>query len=75
MKKRDLDFKNICWNPIILSDIDGDGILNFADKCPIELESLNGILDTDGCPVPEIAEGDFRKLVELKNGRSSTRAK
>ena len=30
-------------------DIDGDGVLNLADKCPLTPENINGIEDYDGC--------------------------
>lgn len=31
-------------------DVDNDGILGAADRCPNEAETLNRIFDTDGCP-------------------------
>ena len=31
-------------------DTDGDGIPDATDNCPREKESVNGYLDTDGCP-------------------------
>ena len=31
-------------------DRDGDGILNAVDQCPDQPETVNGALDTDGCP-------------------------
>lgn len=40
-------------------DRDGDGILNEADKCPDEAETVNQYKDSDGCPdeVPD-TDGD-----------------
>lgn len=67
--KRTIKHDSICWNPLIAEDMDGDGILNFADFCPLEPESFEGIMDMDGCPEPEIVAGDFRQLVELKGNR------
>jgi len=69
VKKRNVDYTAPCWNPFISGDMDADGILNFADNCPIEPESFEGILDTDGCPEPEIVAGDFRRLIEIKGDR------
>jgi outer membrane protein with beta-barrel domain/thrombospondin type 3 repeat protein len=41
------------------ADRDGDGILDTADRCPLEPETVNGWEDDDGCPdvVPD-SDGD-----------------
>lgn len=31
-------------------DLDGDGILNLADRCPSQPETVNRVFDRDGCP-------------------------
>ena len=69
IKKRKIDYETLCWNPFISSDVDGDAILNFADACPMEPESSNGILDTDGCPEKYTRPEDSIMLVELKDDR------
>ncbi len=33
-----------------LSDEDGDGVIGEMDGCPMRPETVNGYLDTDGCP-------------------------
>jgi hypothetical protein len=69
VKSRKIDYSSPCWNPFLTSDLDNDGILNFADACPVLAEDLNGIMDTDGCPEPEMAAGDYRALVDLEDDR------
>ena len=69
VKKRKMDYETLCWNPFISSDIDGDGILNFADACPLEPENVNGMLDTDGCAEKDTDTGASMMLVELKDDR------
>jgi PKD domain/Thrombospondin type 3 repeat len=32
------------------NDIDGDGIPNAVDACPLLAETINGVKDSDGCP-------------------------
>lgn len=34
------------------SDVDGDGINNANDACPLQPEDFDGYKDTDGCPEP-----------------------
>ena len=69
VKNRKLDYGTVCWNPFVSSDLDNDGILNFADACPLQAENFNGILDTDGCPEVELVAGNFKQLVELKENK------
>ena len=45
------------------NDIDGDGIVNRLDACPVTAEDKDGIDDTDGCveEPPEEKDGDAAK--------------
>lgn len=53
----------------VSADIDSDGILNLADRCPTRAETVNGRDDFDGCP--ETAGGDegFLQYLVLNGDR------
>lgn len=40
------------WEPPRISDLDGDGIVDKDDACPMEPEDFDGFRDEDGCPEP-----------------------
>ncbi|MBP5350808.1 MAG: OmpA family protein [Fibrobacterales bacterium] len=42
------------WSGYVVSpDLDGDGIPNSKDKCPLEPEDFDEFEDADGCPEPD----------------------
>jgi outer membrane protein OmpA-like peptidoglycan-associated protein len=43
----------IGWEPPMVRDRDGDGIVDKDDTCPTEPEDLDGFEDVDGCPDPD----------------------
>jgi len=53
-----VEINNRCVSePHPIGDADGDGILDNVDACIFDAETINGILDTDGCP--EIVHGEL----------------
>lgn len=51
-------------------DTDGDGIPNDSDACPTQKETVNGYLDSDGCPdtVPSATDTDGDGIVDNVDG-------
>jgi len=41
------------WEPPVVRDRDGDGIVDKDDACPTEPEDLDGFEDLEGCPDPD----------------------
>jgi hypothetical protein len=59
--ERDLDFART-------SDLDGDGIKDADDRCPVEPETVNGVRDADGCPEdPIVIENKVIAQPEMVN--------
>lgn len=46
-------------------DLDGDGLIGAADKCPTEAENINQFEDDDGCPDDKDSDNDG--LVDAKD--------
>lgn len=51
------------------SDFDLDGIVNTADRCPTEPETVNGFEDEDGCPdTPPVVDSDRDGIPDSRDG-------
>lgn len=54
-------------------DTDGDGIPDTSDACPVQKETVNGYLDTDGCPdtVPDsstnLTDSDGDGIIDIND--------
>lgn len=52
-------------------DTDKDGIYDLNDQCPLQPETYNGYLDTDGCPdvIPPVnnADGDNDGIIDIND--------
>ncbi|MFT7582176.1 MAG: outer membrane protein OmpA-like peptidoglycan-associated protein [Myxococcota bacterium] len=46
-------FAGFTFSPEVVIDQDGDGILDEADKCPLQPEDFDKFQDADGCPDPD----------------------
>ena len=44
-------------------DMDGDGVLNGSDQCPLHQEQYNGYQDSDGCP----EDNDFDNIFNISD--------
>lgn len=60
--------------PVRTPDGDGDGVADDADRCPDEVETVNGFEDGDGCPdVPPTVQTETTTRIEIKKPGSSDR--
>lgn len=50
-----------------LADSDGDGIADSTDQCPEQSETVNGYLDTDGCPDNPDTDTDGDGIVDAED--------
>jgi outer membrane protein OmpA-like peptidoglycan-associated protein len=59
----------VCDLKTITLDIDDDGVLNLADKCPTRAETFNGIEDNDGCPEIARDQAEFIEFFSVDGDR------